>query len=96
VKVVADYQAAQKAVDSSLEPGFVSLEGYLSGRLVVAALEMSGLDPTRADLLRLINDRRFDISGNIMTFGTAAYDIPARVFLTVIQLDGTFKAVERL
>ncbi len=96
VKVVADYQAAQKLLDSSLEPGFVSLEGYLSGRLVAAALEMSGPNPTRADLLRLINDGRFDISGNIMTFGTAAYNIPARIFLTVIQPDGSFKAVERL
>jgi len=40
VKVVADYQAAEKALDPSLKPDFVSLEGYLSGRLVAAVLEM--------------------------------------------------------
>src|SRR6201996_5618456 len=33
VKLVADYQAAEKALDPSLMPDFVSLEGYLSGRL---------------------------------------------------------------
>jgi ABC-type branched-subunit amino acid transport system substrate-binding protein len=97
VKVVADYQAAEKALDPNLKPEFVSLEGYLSGRLVAAALEMTGANPTRADMLRIINDvGRFDISGNIMTFGPKMQDVPPKVFLTVIQPDGTFKAVNKL
>jgi branched-chain amino acid transport system substrate-binding protein len=97
LKVVADYQAAEKALDSNLEPDFVSLEGYLSGRLVAAVLEMAGPDPTRAEMLRLINDvGRFDISGDIMTFGPETLDLPPKVFLTVIQPDGTFRAVDRL
>ena len=70
LKVVADYQAAEKALDPKLKPDFVSLEGYLSGRLVAAALELAGPNPTRADMLRLIGDvGRFDISGDIITFG---------------------------
>jgi branched-chain amino acid transport system substrate-binding protein len=96
-QVVADYQAAEKALDPALKPDFVSLEGYLSGRLVAAALEMAGPNPTRADMLRIINDvGRFDISGDIITLGQKMHDAPAKVFLTVIQPDGTFKAVERL
>lgn len=97
VKVVADYLAAEKALDPNLKPDFVSLEGYLSGRLVAAVLEMAGPNPTRADMLRLINDvGRFDISGDIMTFGPKTQEVPPKVFLTVIQPDGTFKAVEKL
>ncbi len=97
MKVVADYQAAEKALDPNLKPDFVSLEGYLSGRLVAAVLEMAGPNPTRAEMLRLINEvGRFDISGDIMTFGPKAQDVPPKVFLTVIQSDGTFKAVEKL
>jgi len=97
VKVVADYQAAEKALDPDLKPDFVSLEGYLSGRLVAAVLEMAGPDPTRAEMLRLINDvGRFDIRGDVMTFGSNAQDVPPKVFLTVIQPDGTFKPVEKL
>ena len=66
LKVVADYQAAQEALDPSLSPGFVSLEGYLSGRLTAAALELAGPHPTRADLLRAINEvGRFEISGSV-------------------------------
>jgi branched-chain amino acid transport system substrate-binding protein len=97
VKVVADYQAAEKALDPDLKPEFVSLEGYLSGRLVTAALEMTGPNPTRAEMLRLISEvGRFDISGDIMTFGSRTNDAPPKVFLTVIQPNGTFKAVEKL
>src|SRR6202795_2134527 len=97
VKVVADYQAAEKALDPKMKPEFVSLEGYLAGRLVASALEETGPNPTRAEMLRVINDvGRFDISGTIMTFGPKMHDTASKVFLTVIQRDGTFKAVEKL
>src|ERR1700736_4165544 len=97
VKVVADYQAAETALDPNMKPEFVSLEGYLAGRLVASALEETGPNPTRAEMLGVINDvGRFDISGTIMTFGPKMHDAPSKVFLTVIQRDGTFKAVEKL
>jgi hypothetical protein len=48
-------------------------------------------------MLRVINDvGRFDISGDILTVGQKAQNAPAKVFLTLIQPDGTFKAVEKL
>ncbi|MDI1263286.1 MAG: ABC transporter substrate-binding protein [bacterium] len=97
LKLVADYQAAQRALDPALPPGFVSLEGYLSGRLAAAALELAGPNPTRAGLLRVIHEvGRFDLSGSIITFGTQMQQAPPKVFLTVIQKDGSFKAVDRL
>jgi branched-chain amino acid transport system substrate-binding protein len=97
VQVVADYQAAAKALDPDMKPEFVSLEGYLSGRLVAIALEQTGPNPTRADMLRIIRDvGTFDISGTIMNFGPKMQDAPGKVFLTVIQRDGTFKTVEKL
>ncbi|TWA98424.1 ABC transporter substrate-binding protein [Bradyrhizobium stylosanthis] len=97
LQLVADYQAAQKAIDPTLPPDFVSLEGYLSGRLTAAALVKAGPQPTRASLLRAINDvGRFDISGSIVTVGLRMIDTPPKVFLTVIQKDGTFKAVDGL
>ncbi|MDE5445196.1 ABC transporter substrate-binding protein [Bradyrhizobium sp. CSA207] len=95
--LVADYQTAQKAFDPALTPDFVSLEGYLSGRLAAAALEKAGPNPTRAELLRVVNEiGRFDIGGSIVTVGPRMIDTPPKVFLTVIQKDGTFRAVDRL
>ena len=37
--VVTSYQAALTAVNPNAKPGFVSLEGYLVGQLVVEALK---------------------------------------------------------
>jgi branched-chain amino acid transport system substrate-binding protein len=97
LRLVADYRAAEQALDPRLTPDFVSLEGYLSGRLAAAVLELAGDNPTRADLLRLISEvGRFDIGGDVVTFGAKARELPPQVFLTVIQADGTFKAVEKL
>src|SRR5262249_44000466 len=63
LKVVAEYQAAFKG-----KPDFVSLEGYLAGRLAVAALEKTGPQPTRTGLLKAIKENgTFDIGGLKMT-----------------------------
>src|SRR5262249_1476458 len=92
LKVVAEYQAAIKA-----PPDFVSLEGYLVGRLAIAALEKVGKEPTRAGLLKTIKDTgTFDIGGLAMTFGPSKNEGLDQVFLTVIQGDGSFKAVHKL
>ena len=81
LQLVADYRAAEQALDPRLTPDFVSLEGYLSGRLVAAVLELAGENPTRADLLRLIGEvGRFDIGGDVITFGAKARELPAAGF----------------
>ncbi|MXW55825.1 MAG: ABC transporter substrate-binding protein, partial [Gemmatimonadales bacterium] len=58
VPVVARYQAALRAVDPSARPGFVSLEGYLAGRLVVEALAAGDPDvrPSRESFLRTLTE----------------------------------------
>jgi branched-chain amino acid transport system substrate-binding protein len=91
LKVVADYQAAIKAVDAKAEPEFVSLEGYLVGRLTVAALEKTGPTPTREGLLKTIKETgTFDIGGLMMTYGPDDNEGLDKVFMTVIQPDGSF------
>src|SRR5215216_72387 len=97
LNVVADYQAAIKAADAKAEPEFVSLVGYLVGRLTIAALDKSGPNPTREGLLKTIKETgKFDIGGLPMTFGPEKNEGLDKVFMTVIQGDGSFKAVDRL
>lgn len=97
LQVVADYHAAIGALDDKSQPDFVSLEGYLVGRFTVAALEKAGRDVTRAGLLAAIrNTGAFDIGGLPMTFGPDDNEGLEKVFMTVIQKDGSFKAVEKL
>ena len=97
IKAVADYQAAIKVLDAQTQPDFVSLEGYLAGRLAIAAVEKTGKDLTREALLKTIKQTgTFDIGGLKMTYG-ADHDAGLdQVFMTVIQPDGSFKAVDKL
>ena len=54
----------ERALDPTLTPDFVSLEGYLSGRLAAAALEAGRAEPDARGVAALINDvGRFDIGG---------------------------------
>jgi len=97
LKVVADYQAAIKAADPKAEPEFVTLEGYLVGRLAGAALEKAGSSPTREGFLKAIKDTgKFDFGGLTMTFGANDNEGLDQVFMTMIQADGKFKAVDKL
>src|SRR3954447_23478759 len=95
LQVVADYQAAIKPAGG--QPDFVTLEGYLAGRLAIAALDKAGADLTREGLIKAIKQPgKFDIGGLPMTFSAQKNEGLDKVFLTVIQADGSFKAVEKL
>ena len=97
VPVVARYQAALKAVGAEVEPGFVSLEGYLVGRAMVAALEKIDGEPTRKSFVEAVQKSGgFDLGGFKLAYSAASNRGSDQVFLTVIQSDGTFKAVSRL
>lgn len=96
IKLVADYHAALKAVDAKAKPGFVSLEGYMVGRLVIAALDKISAEPTRAALLDVIAKNSFDLGGVKLTYGATDNQGMDEVFLTIIQKDGSFKAVKTL
>jgi branched-chain amino acid transport system substrate-binding protein len=94
--VVASYQAAIAAAGASAKPGFVSLEGYLVGRLAVEALKRVSGDPTREKLLDAIASAPFDLGGVALSYGPAKNQGSDQVFFTILQADGSFKPVVRL
>ena len=97
LKVVADYHAALKATDAKAEPEFVSLEGYLVGRLAIAALDKMGKDVTREGLVKTIKETgKFDIGGLPMTFSAEKNEGLDKVWMTIIQGDGSFKPIEKM
>ena len=97
IPVVGRYQASLKASAPDTQPGFVSLEGYLVGRAIIAALERVGGDPTRQALVEAVQKvGSFDLGGFKLAYSPSNNRGSDQVFLTVIQPDGSFKAVDRL
>ena len=97
IPVVARYQRALSEYDPKAEPGFVSLEGYLAGRLAVAGLEACGPDLSRACLLQSVrNAGAIEIDGIQLEYGPDDNQGSDAVFLTVIGADGKYHGVENL
>ncbi len=97
IPLVARYQKALKAANSDAKIGFVSLEGYIVGRLVVEALGKVKGPVARAALLSTIKETgTFDLGGITLTYGPNDNQGMHQVFLTVIQADGSIKPVDRL
>jgi branched-chain amino acid transport system substrate-binding protein len=92
--VVAEYQAAMKATDPEAHFGFVSLEGYVTGRVTIEALENAGADLTRENFLAaLANLGAVDFGGVTLSYGAGDNQGSDDVFLTRITADGTFEQV---
>ena len=94
--VVASYQRAMAAADANAKLGFVSLEGYMVGRLVVEALKRVDGEPTREKLLDAIAAGPVDLGGVVLSYGPAKNQGSDQVFFTILQADGSFKPVIRL
>src|SRR5665213_2607603 len=93
--VVASYQAALLALDSKAKPNFVSLEGYLVGRLVVETLKRLPGEPTREGFLDAIATAPFDLGGVTLSYGPTKNQGSDQVYFTVLQADGSFKPIAR-
>ncbi len=94
---VAYRQALEAYAPADAVPGFVSLEGYLAGRLTIAALEQCGVEVSRSCLLDgLSRANAVSLDGFELHFGDKDNQGADTVFLTVIGHDGQFHPVRTL
>ena len=97
LRVAAVYRQALRAYDSKLVPGFVSFEGYLAGRLAIAALERCGPEINRTCLLNgLRRAEIIDLDGFKLHYGDNDNQGSDAVFLTVIGMDGRYRSIDTL
>ena len=95
--VVRAYRSALSSYDPSAVPGFVSLEGYLAGRLVIAGLEGCGRDLTRQCFLdSLTIPDTIDLDGFRLGYGEDDNQGSDTVFLTVLGPDGQYYPIQAL
>lgn len=97
IPLIGEYQAALAEVDDAAEPGFVSLEGYLVGRLMIDALSGIKGDVTREKLISTVKQiGSFEVGGVSLQFGPEDSQGMDDIFLSVISEDGSFEYVESL
>ena len=97
VAVVARYQQALAAVDRDAEPGFVSLEGYLAGRLVAEGVRRAGSPVTREGFLKgLRSAAEMRLGGFNLSYGPMDNQGSDQVYLTVIDARGQVVPAARI
>ncbi|MXZ51257.1 MAG: ABC transporter substrate-binding protein [Rhodobacteraceae bacterium] len=86
--VVTEYLAALQSFNANAEPGFVSLEGYLAGRLAIFGLEACK-DLTRSCFLNALqHSQSIDLSGVRLQYGPDDNQGSDDVILTMIDQQG--------
>lgn len=91
--VLVDYRKAAYRQFPDLGRGFVSLEGYLVGRMAIDALQRAGSQPTRQGFIDAIYSQPLDIGGFLLTYGAGDNQGSDSIFLTKIEADGTTKTL---
>ena len=97
-QIIKDYLRAVRELSSWHDAGFVSLEGYLAGRLAIAALEHCGPEPTRQCFLESVRSiGLIDLGGFKLNYeGMNDNQGSDEVFLTMIDSDGNYQSVSTL
>lgn len=97
LRVVRNYRDALRRQERGARPSFVSLEGYIAGRLTGEVLERSGPELTRAGFLETLTTvRNLDFGGFSLTYGPGDTQGSDRVFLTRIEANGRLRPLTSL
>lgn len=97
IPVVESYLKALAEFSPATQPGFVSLEGYLAGRLAILGLERCGQDVHRACFLEQFHKPEpYDIDGFQLQYGDEDNQGSDAIFLTTIGADGKYRSVANL
>ena len=95
--IVRSYRSALSSHAPRELPGFVSLEGYLAGRLAIAGLEGCGRDLSRQCFLdSLTSADTIDLDGFTLGYGEDDNQGSDTVFLTVLGSDGEYYPIQTL
>ena len=95
--VVARYRTALSDYRPGANPGFVSLEGYLAGRLAIAGLEACGRAVNRECFINALRTSEvIDLDGFRLNYGANDNQGSDSVFLTVIDGDGKYRQVDSI
>ncbi len=95
IKIVAEYQKAMTESDSMAGFDFVSLEGYIVGRVAIEALKNAGDNPTRDSFLNAMQGlTNLDLGGVTISYGPDDHQGIDEIFMTRLLPDGFFEPLE--
>ena len=95
VALVKEYKENLKKYQPQFTPGFVSLEGYMVGKLFAMVTASFPGEPTREGFIRTVQEKgTFDLGGVVLQYGPRDNQGMDEIFLTIIE-DGQVKPLSK-
>lgn len=92
IPLVKEFQESMKKYQPEASAGFVSLEGFMAGKLFCMVVEKAGPDLSREKFLATLAEvKAFDLGGITLTYGPEDHQGMDQVFLTQIK-DGKIQS----
>ena len=88
LEVVREYKKALTAYSKNAQFSYYGLEGYLNARLVVAALERAGANPSREKLMAALRSGPFNLAGYRVNFAQGSNSGSNYVEISVVGANG--------
>ena len=90
-----NYQKALAAHNDDIEPGFISFEGYIIGRLTIELLQKVGANPTRHALMATMREaNELSIDDFLLTYSETNNQGSNKVFITRIGSNNRYLNVQ--
>jgi ABC-type branched-subunit amino acid transport system substrate-binding protein len=81
-----DYRSALQKSAPTASPTYVSFEGYVGGRVLVAALDQGGKDPSREKLIDAFHGMsKLDLGGMVFSFSPSNHQGSNAVYITTVK-----------
>jgi len=88
IEVVREYKKALAAHNKNAQFSYYGLEGYLNAKLVIAALERAGANPTRERLMAALRSGPFNLDGYRVNFAQGSNSGSSYVEISVVGANG--------
>lgn len=89
-EIAREYQDAAKKASANPELSYGALEGYMTAKALVMALRTTGRELTRANLVKVIENSKFDLGGVTVRYSPGDHEGSQFVDLSMVGRDGRF------
>jgi branched-chain amino acid transport system substrate-binding protein len=89
-EIAREYQDASRKALPGTDLSYGALEGFMTAKAFVLALRASGREPTRASLVKALENARFDLGGVNVRFAAGDHEGSRFVDLSMVNREGNF------
>lgn len=89
-EIAREYQDASRKALPGTDLSYGALEGFMTAKAFVLALRASGREPTRASLVKALENARFDLGGVNVRFAAGDHEGWRFVDLSMVNREGNF------